>query len=340
MKIQFLSRRNHFRLLCKELSKHNIDCDVIDNTKSRNFYAYPSSDYVNSINSDLIVSHNPYHGLRGAKLAKRKGKVQHIAFRLKADHWTEQKSSKSSLKNKLGYALKKPQYRNSIDEVSFVIAISEYMKKTAEKNGLNKPIYVMYNGVDTQRFHERETDTRFKSEVLCVMNFEVLEKILLFEKVLKKYGEKGLDYKLTVLGDGLYLNRIKKIVKNNGLSDNVLFKGHVNDVEYYYSNCDVLLHPSNLESFGMSLLEAGASGKPCVVSNIGAIPEIIVDNKTGYVSDTVEGMIERVNSLMGDAETRLRMGANAKKRILKKFTWKKVAPSFLTILNAEGLLER
>jgi hypothetical protein len=115
------------------LSKHNIDCEVIPNEKSRNFLSYPSSDYINRINSDLIVSHNPYHGLSGAKQAKRRKKVKHIAFRLKADHWTEQKSSEVSLKHKLGYALKKSQYDNSIHEVDFVIAISEYMKKVALK---------------------------------------------------------------------------------------------------------------------------------------------------------------------------------------------------------------
>ncbi len=339
MKIQFLSRRNHFRLLCEELSKHNIDCEVLDNRKSRNIFSYPSSDYINSINCDLLVSHNPYHGLNGAKQAKKQGKTKKIAFRLKADHWTEQKSSESSVKNKLGYVLKKPQYRNSIDEVDFVIAISEYMKKTAINNGLNKPIYLMYNGVDTKRFHERELDTRYKSDVLCVMNFDVQEKITLFEETLKKYGEKGFDYTITVLGDGLYLKKLKNMVKRNGLTDSVLFKGHVTDVEHYYSNCEVLLHPSNLESFGMSLLEAGASGKPCVASNIGAIPEIIVDKQTGYVSNTVEDMIEKVDSLMGDEKTRLIMGKEAMNRILTKFTWEKIAPSFISILKAESLLE-
>ena len=323
-----------------ELSYYNIDCEVIENAKSRNFFSYPSSAYVNSINSDLMVSHNPYHGLSGAKQAKRKGKVKHIAFRLKADHWTEQNSSEVSLKHKLGYVLKKPQYQNSIDEVDFVIAISEYMRKTASKNSLDIPIYLMYNGVDIQRFKEREADPRYNSEILLVMNFDVPEKIMLLEETLKEYSEKELDYTLTVLGDGIFLDRIKKYVKKIRLSDRVLFKGHVTDVEYYYSNCDVLLHPSNLESFGMSLLEAGASGKPCVASNVGAIPEIVLDKKTGYVSETVGEMIERVNSLMGDQETRLRMGADAKKRVLNKFTWSEAAKSFINILNAEGLLER
>ena len=321
------------------MSKQDIDCEVIENAKSRNFLSYPSSHYIDSINSDLIVSHNPYHGLSGAKQAKRKGKVQHIAFRLKADHWTEQESPEVSFKHKLGYVLKKSQYQRSIDEVDFVIAISDYMKKVALKNGLNKPIYLMYNGVDTQRFKEREPDPSYKSQVLCVMNFNIPEKIKLFEETLKEFSDKELDYTLTVLGDGIYFNRIKKYVKNNGLSNNILFMGHVRDVENYYSNCDVLLHPSNLESFGMSLLEAGASGKPCVTSNVGAIPEIVLDKKTGYVSETVEELIERVDSLMRDEEVRLRMGADAKKRILSKFTWGKAATSFMKILNAEGILE-
>lgn len=339
MKIQFLSRRNHFQLLCKELALYNINCNIIDNRRARTFFTMPSNYYINTIDSDLLVSHNPYHGLRGAIKAKKMGKVDNVAFRLKADHWTEQESTDVAYTHRLGYALKKRQYLGSINDVDFVVAISDYIRKVATNHGLDKRTYLMYNGVDIERFHERDFNPRYQSELLCVMNFNIPEKIHLLKEFIEHYREMKLRHNVTVLGDGAFLNQVKTHVKQLGLTKSIIFKGYVKDVEQYYSNCALVIHPSSLESFGMTLLEAGASSKPCVASNVGAIPEILVNNETGYVTDTMYEFVEHIDSLMSDQEKRLRMGKKAKKRVYNNFTWKRVAETFINILREEDLLD-
>ena len=170
------------------------------------------------------------------------------------------------------------------------------------------------------------------------MNFNIPEKIRLFEHFLEIYGEMNPGYHVTVLGDGSLLPSIQSYIKKLELSESVSFKGHVDNVELYYSNCDLVIHPSSLESFGMSLLEAGASAKPCVASNVGAIPEIILNNQTGYLTNTLYEFIDRIDSLMSDNEKRLTLGKKALKRVHETFTWKHSAEAFINILKKENLL--
>ena len=333
MKIQFLSRRNHFQLLCRELEPYNIEYEIIDNRKARNFFALPSRYYINRLNSDLLVSHNPYYGLYGAKQAKISGKIDELAFRLKADHWTELDESELSYKHKIGNLIKRYQYNSSINYVDFIISISEYMKNVANSHNIDKKIYIMYNGVDIERFHERNVDPKYSSELLCIMNFNIPKKILLLENFFKLYKEMDLKYKVNVLGDGEFLDRIKLLVKHLGLTEKITFKGYVTDIEYYYNNCDIVIHPSNLESFGMIFLEAGASAKPCVTTS-----EIIVNNKTGFITASMYEFINKIDSLMGNPEKRIKIGKNAKKRIYESFTWNKIAEMFVKILEKENIL--
>ncbi|MCW4050788.1 MAG: glycosyltransferase family 4 protein [Candidatus Bathyarchaeota archaeon] len=338
MKIQFLSRRNHFNLLCKELVKYNLDCEIIDNKKARNFLTLPTRYYINSIHSDTIVSHNPYHGLRGAAIAKKRKKVKNLVFRLKANHWIEQKSKTVPLKNRFGYKIKRYQYEKSLADIDLVLSISEYMKKEAEVNELERPIYVMYNGVDLTKFQEQQPIKKHETDLLCVMNLDIPEKISLLKDFIDAFKQERLDLKTTFLGDGPYRNEIQKYVDNKGLSQIVKFKGHVHDPESYYSSSKIVIHPSNLESFGMTLLEAGATSKPVIATNVGAIPEIIIHGETGYLTDHVEDFIPFIQNLMANETLRKKIGENAKARINEKFTWEKSAKTFVEILKKEDLL--
>lgn len=157
--------------------------------------------------------------------------------------------------------IKKHQYESSYRDVDFVLAISEHMKQTAIRNGLDKTIHVMPNGVDVGRFNRREVAPAYESTILCVMNFDVPEKVKTLNAFFEEYRERSLEHPILVLGDGYNLKQTMKHVERLGLQSQVQFRGHVNDIENYYSGCKVLVHPSGLESFGMVLLEAGACAR-------------------------------------------------------------------------------
>jgi glycosyltransferase involved in cell wall biosynthesis len=259
-----------------------------------------------------MISHNPFYGLRGAVLAKIKGRTKRVGFRIKADHWTEMKA-KVPFKNKIGYIMKKRQYDKSIKLIDFSLAISNYVKETAEKNGLN-PVYLLPNGVDINRFNPL-TKPVFKTDVLIVMNFNIPEKIKALNTFLEHYN---LPYNITILGDGPYRNMIKK-------PENVVFKGFVKDPEKYYTGAKIVVHPTSLESFGNTALEAGACGRPFISMNLGGLKDTVIKGETGILVNDVQEIIKQIDRLMERKDLMIKLGANAREHIENNYTWEKIA---------------
>jgi glycosyltransferase involved in cell wall biosynthesis len=216
-------------------------------------------------------------------------------------------------KNKIGYLMKKRQYENSIKLVDFSLAISNYIKEKAEQNGLND-VYLLPNGVDTIRFNPLTKPTH-ETDILIVMNFNIIEKIKALNIFLEIYN---LPYKITILGDGIYKNIIKK-------PKNVVFKGLVKDPERYYTGAKIVVHPTSLESFGNIALEAGACGRPFISMNLGGLKDTVINGHTGILVKDSQDMIKEVSRLMERKEIRLKIGANAREHIEKNYTWEKIA---------------
>jgi len=89
-----------------------------------------------------------------------------------------------------------------------------------------------------------------------------------------------------------------------------------------YLNSDVFVLPTRFETFGYSVLEAMACGLPVVTSDVYAMPEIVEDGKTGYLTPygDMKALEEKLASLIEDASLRKRMGRAGRKRVEEKFS--------------------
>jgi glycosyltransferase involved in cell wall biosynthesis len=338
MKVQFLSRRNHFMLLCKELIKYDLDCEIIPLKNTRNSLALPTLEYIKKINSDVLVSHNPFHGLIGGCIAKKLNKINYLVMHLKADYWTEAALKDTDLRQRLGYKIKMLQNELSMDDVNFIIAISEWVKKIAYEHGIKKNIYTIHHGVDIEKFHPGPINPDYKTQILCVLNFNVPKKIELLNDFIDAYKDASLDYMITFLGEGRYIDEIKKHVKSIGLDNLIEFRGYVKEIQEYYKNCEILIHPSNLDSFSMVLLEAMASGKPVVTRDIGGIPELVVENETGFITNDMDAFIEHIEELMQDEDKKRKMGESGLRHVRSNFTWEKAAKKYVQAFKSEGII--
>lgn len=102
----------------------------------------------------------------------------------------------------------------------------------------------------------------------------------------------------------------------------------------YYQGCTVFACPSFHEGFGLPFLEAQACGKPCIGSWKGAIPEIVLNGRTGYLvnpQDTNE-LAKMLLCLLEDEKLRKEMGKEARKWA-ENFSWDKVAEKTLQVYN-------
>ena len=142
--IQFLEWRDNFTQLSNILNKQGFDCSVIPLNKIRGVIPIPSPDYIKIISSDIIITHNPYHGLLGAAIAKKLGKTKTIGLRLKGNYWDESADKGVGYAQRAGFALKTMQNSAGLKETDFIIACSDYLKEISEKHITDKNCYTMY----------------------------------------------------------------------------------------------------------------------------------------------------------------------------------------------------
>lgn len=161
-----------------------------------------------------------------------------------------------------------------------IINISNYEQNQAIKYGLNKNKMIMiYNGVE---------DKINKSNLK--LNWDGNKINLLFVGRLDR--QKGLDLFLDVYEKmklkNIHLYVIGISVLDNNLPKNteyVTYLGWVDskDIDEYYQACDAVIMPSRWEGFGLVAVEAMKNSKPVLVSNRGALPELVKENKNGYI---------------------------------------------------------
>ncbi len=139
--------------------------------------------------------------------------------------------------------------------------------------------------------------------------------------ILKNYP----DTYLVVTGDGPDRKRLENISKENGVLNNVLFLGRVNDdlLPSYYNACDIFVLPSVQEGFGIVFLEAMYYSKPCIGSKAGGIPEVIEDGITGLLAEAndKESLTKHILELLRNKELRQKMGEAGKKRFEENFSF-------------------
>lgn len=117
------------------------------------------------------------------------------------------------------------------------------------------------------------------------------------------------------MGEGPQEKNLREIVKEEGIGGSVIMPGFRDDVARLLNTLDVFVFPSLAEALGTAILEAMAMKKPVVGSQVGGIPEIVEEGRTGYLVDPEDprAIAERVIHLLRNAELRRKMGLEGRK---------------------------
>ena len=133
--------------------------------------------------------------------------------------------------------------------------------------------------------------------------------------------------RLLIVGDGPQRAALEALARQLGVTAHCDFAGAVPhaDVPLWLRQLDVYAAPSRLdsESFGVAVVEAGACGLPVVVSDVGGLPEVVVDGVTGLVvpRDDVPALQAALKRLVLDAGLRARMGEAARAHVAREYEW-------------------
>ncbi len=203
---------------------------------------------------------------------------------------------------------------------------------------IRKQIRVIPGGVDLSNFPE-EMDTEGVEKKFNLKG----QKLVLFSGKLTKY--KGVRYLIQaarninatvgIVGDGPERKNLRNLVRELKLK-NVRFLGFIDndDLIKLYYRADICVVPSIWdEPLGLVVLEAMATKTPVVVTRKGGLPLAVKDGVNGLFirPRNSKEIVEKVNILLSDDKLRKRMGEKARRTILERFTWEKVARKYESI---------
>ena len=232
----------------------------------------------------------------------------------------------------------RPVVNYSINQSDGVTAVSEYLRQeTQEHFDIGCDMEVIPNFIDTDRFRRSQKD-HFK-QALCpdgekvlvhVSNFREAKRAPEVVDIFSKLRAEGFDLKLLLVGDGPDRVPTERLARERGVYNDVRFLGKQEPVEEILAIADVFVMPSGSETFGLAALEAMACGVPVVASNIGGLPELVVDGETGYLCPLgdVDAFAERAARLLGSEEHQSEMAAAARRRAVEVFDIDKVVPRY------------
>ena len=218
-----------------------------------------------------------------------------------------------------------------------VTAISNYLKQATIDHFEFDRIEVIPNFVCPDVYKPkidcdlREFLTPDGSPVLVhVSNFRAVKRpvdcIEIFARVLKQ-----TKARLVMVGDGSERTNCVHRARSLGIADDCLFVGKQPNIVDYLCASDVLLLPSEQESFGLAALEAMACELPVIASRVGGLPEVVDDGETGFLSPVgdVDKMADDAVRLLTDRKFRRQMGRAARASAIERYSSHKVIPQYI-----------
>ncbi|HHY34234.1 MAG TPA: glycosyltransferase [Firmicutes bacterium] len=237
-----------------------------------------------------------------------------------------------------------------------VIAVSHAVASALQSSGVpSSMIVTIYNGVDPREYGPSDCgNSSTGTQATCGALAGAIRgrgrderpHTLIIGTVARLHRDKGLDVlvdaaeiltrqlesapgrsaglnevRFVVAGEGPERPVLAEKIRKSGLTGVFQLVGHVKDVPEFLKGLDLFVLPSRREALGLSILEAMASELPVVATNVGGIPEVVVNGETGLLvePDNPEELCRAIMALLADPELRTVMGKRGKARVQELF---------------------
>ena len=236
-----------------------------------------------------------------------------------------------------------PITRHAIIESDGVTSISDYLRdKTIADFDIERPIETITNFVNCDVYKPVEDDARGEAcarrrlaapneaVLIHLSNFRPVKRVTDVVKVFALVA-KETPAQLVMIGDGPERSVAEFLAKDLGIQERVHFLGKQERVHELLALADLLVMPSELESFGLAALEGMACKVPSIATRVGGVPELIDDGVTGllYEVGDVEGMAAGALSLLNDPPRLKAMREAARDAAKKRFCANLVVPRYV-----------
>jgi N-acetyl-alpha-D-glucosaminyl L-malate synthase BshA len=236
-----------------------------------------------------------------------------------------------------------PITRFGIEQSDAVTAVSQYLQqRTVQEFQIERAVEVVPNFVDCDVYGPA-TDRGLRVKMAAddegilthISNFRPVKRV---EDVVGIFAlvRQQQKAKLLMVGDGPERPKAEWLARTHGVADDVIFVGKQNDMSQFLAVSDVLLLPSELESFGLVALEAMACEVPVIATRVGGIPEVVRNGIDGFLYEVgdVKSMADGCLSILKSPNLREKLGKAARDRATHEFCSSKI------VLQYEDLYRR
>ncbi len=235
--------------------------------------------------------------------------------------------------------LHKKLLKHNLRKADKILSTSQVMADEVIKY-TNKNVEVTPFGIDIDIFKPEKANSIFNDNDIVIGTIKSLEVqygieylIRAFKILYDKYNT--LSLKLMIVGSGSQRRYLELLADKLKISESIYFAGRVayKEVNMYHNMISIFVNIPDHESFGVSVLEASACEKPIVVSNVGGLPEVVDDNKTGLIVPPKhpDKTADAIEKLMLDESLCLQMGRTGRIKVKEQYEWKKCVYQMLNV---------
>lgn len=241
--------------------------------------------------------------------------------------------------------LHKAVLKFNLSRADILLSTSIIMMKEAKKY-TSKEITVTPFGIDVNRFIPETVHNIITNADVVIGTIKTLEKIYGIEDLINAFKIIKLKLpdrkiKLLIVGEGTQRKNLEQLASDLQVENDIIFTGYVahDEVDKYHKMLDIFAAVSLQESFGVSVLEASACGKPVVVSNVGGLPEVVDNGITGIIVESKNSnqLADALVTLINNPDLRKKMGDAGRSKVMRDFSWdssvKKMLRIYRNVLN-------
>ena len=239
------------------------------------------------------------------------------------------------------WAFENSRHYRLLQECQAVIANTSYEKDYLISRGVSEEkIHVVGLGIYPEHFNKaRRGEFRRKHSigdedkiVLFTGRKAEGKGLRLLLSAMKRVWEVHNDVKLVLAGSATEFSR--RVIGSEIAHFPEKIRSNIVNVDNFeetekdslYTDCDVFVLPSMVESFGIVFLEAWIHGKPVIGCRTGPVASVITEGEDGLLVryGDVEGLAEAIMRLLNDADLRNKLGSKGREKVLKRYTWDKI----------------
>lgn len=229
--------------------------------------------------------------------------------------------------------------------------ISKFLADWAKDMGKKDCVEIVPNGIDVEKAVKSIKSKVHKvggQKKIIITTSRLVYKngvdILIEAMALLKKEGLANNIQCQILGGGQDEEKLKELTRVSGLSNEVVFLGHINqEIVYdYLANADIFVRMSRSEGLGISFLEAMGAGLPIIATRVGGIPDFLKD-PSDVSEDKATGLFAKVNDpkdladkirmLINDENLAQTIASNGKNLVLTQYSWDIVAGKMKTIFD-------